>query len=66
MRYPEAATGEALVAVLHERMRAMPEARMLLHYGPYAYTSDGMPLRLARQICELGAEKRLAVFFHET
>lgn len=63
--YADSATGEGLSGLLRERMRAMPEARVLLHYGPYAYTSDGLPLRFAREICELGAGERLAVFFHE-
>jgi hypothetical protein len=65
VRYAEAATGEALVAAVQERMREMPQAHLLLHYGPYAYTGNGRPLHFAEAMAKLGADGRLAVFFHE-
>jgi len=38
---------------------------VLLHYGPYAYSSTGAPAEFAEEIVEIAEDTRLLVFFHE-
>jgi len=38
---------------------------VLLHFGPYAYSSDGKPTAFTRVIEEFAPSNRLLVFFHE-
>ncbi len=63
--YTSEASPEVLVAELQEQMRSMPMARLLLHYGPYAYTSNGIPMSFANEMARLGKDTPIVVFFHE-
>lgn len=63
--YPPTASAQSLAAELQRQMQLKPQARVLLHYGPYAYSDDGMPLRFAESMAGLSADRRLTVFFHE-
>ena len=65
VRYAESATTQALIDCVMEQMRADKDAPVLLHYGPYAYSSDGIPAHFAEAIGKLGEDGRLVVFFHE-
>lgn len=65
LSYPKDATPSAFRVHLDELLRERKFGCVLLHYGPYAYSSKGRPAAFVDAIEELAKSTRLVVFLHE-
>jgi hypothetical protein len=64
--YPTERTPAALLAHIAELQASYAFDSVLLHYGPYAYTSNGRPTPFVEAIEELVKTTEVLIFFHET
>jgi hypothetical protein len=64
--YPAEATPAALREHIAELRSQHNFSSVLLHYGPYAYASNGRPAGFVKLMQELAENMRLLTFFHET
>lgn len=64
--YPDTATPEDCYRHVVELVGSSVSRPVLLHWGPYAYTSDGLPVPFAEMIKNLSRRVRLLTLFHET
>lgn len=66
LSYPAESTPAAFLAHVAELQASYSFDSVLLHYGPYAYTSDGKPSPFAEAIEKLVKKTEVLIFFHET
>jgi hypothetical protein len=64
--YPDAAEPENCYKHIFKLLGSSASQPVLLHWGPYAYTSNGLPSPFADMIENLSQRVRLLTLFHET
>ncbi len=64
--YPKSATAEGCLQHVFELIASGNPPPVLLHWGPYAYTSNGLPLPFTSMVEQLSEKVRLHTLFHET
>ncbi len=64
--YPKSATAEGCLQHVFELIASGNPPPVLLHWGPYAYTSNGLPLPFTSMLKQLSEKVRLHTLFHET